>query len=136
MEEKLKEIMILEKEALDSLLKLLEEQFSLLIKKDVFALDAMVDKIKLCNKDVAEYEVKRRGILKNLSLKEVIENSSDKELKSIFHDIKFILNDLKIQKDSNDLLIKQNLSFTTKMLSHINPKRTPSTYNSYGKIKR
>lgn len=136
MEEKLKEIMILEKEALDSLLKLLEEQFSLLIKKDVFALDSMVDKIKLCNKDVAEYEVKRRGILKNLSLKEVIENSSDKELKSIFHDIKFILNDLKIQKDSNDLLIKQNLSFTTKMLSHINPKRTPSTYNSYGKIKR
>lgn len=136
MEEKLKEIMILEKEALDSLLKLLEEQFSLLIKKDVFALDSMVDKIKLCNKDVAEYEVKRRGILKNLSLKEVIENSSDEELKSIFHDIKFILNDLKIQKDSNDLLIKQNLSFTTKMLSHINPKRTPSTYNSYGKIKR
>ncbi|SFB47330.1 flagellar protein FlgN [Clostridium frigidicarnis] len=136
MEEKLKEIMILEKEALDSLLKLLEEQFSLLIKKDVFALDSMVDKIKLCNKDVAEYEVKRRGILKNLSLKEVIQNSSDKELKSIFNDIKFILNDLKIQKDSNDLLIKQNLSFTTKMLSHINPKRTPSTYNSYGKIKR
>lgn len=136
MEKELKDIMILEKEALDSLLKLLEEQFSLLIKKDIFALDAMVDKIKLCNKDVAEYEVKRRGILGNLSLKEVIENSSDKELKSIFSDITFILNDLKIQKDSNDLLIKQSLSFTNKMLSHINPKRTSPTYNSYGKIKR
>lgn len=135
MKNELKEIMILEKESLSCLLELLEEQFSLLIKKDVFALDSIVEKIKLCNKDIAQYEVKRRHILNNKSFKEVIETSDD-DIKTIFDDINNILHHLKIQKDSNELLLKQKISFTNKMLSYINPKRTSSTYNAYGKIRK
>ena len=67
----------------------------------------------------------------------------EKELKELlilldkqYRRIQNLLNEMILQKDRNDLLIKQPLSFTNKLLNLINPKRDIPTYNSYGSIKR
>jgi len=46
------------------------------------------------------------------------------------------INALVIQKETNELLIKQSLSYTNSMLAMISPKKEPVVYNGYGKIKR
>ena len=136
MKEALKKVLNEEEEGLKNLLKLLEEQYAFIIKKDVFKLEGMVDKIKLCNKNIAEIEVKRRGILGQLSMKDYINSSEDEELKNLYSNINNLIHELTIQKESNDLLIKQNLSFVNKMLAYINPERSAPTYNSYGKVRK
>ncbi|WP_027633894.1 flagellar protein FlgN [Clostridium hydrogeniformans] len=136
MKEALKKILNEEEEGLKQLLKLLEEQYNFIIKKDVFKLESMVDKIKLCNKNIAEIEVRRREVLGKLSMKDYINSSEDEELKNLYSNINSLIHNLTIQKDSNDLLIKQNLSFVNKMLAYINPERSAPTYNSYGKVRK
>ena len=99
-------------------------------------MESIVEDIKQKNKDVAEIEVSRRRLLGNQSIKEVILNSKDEELENEYRRIQNLLNEMILQKDTNDLLIKQQLSFTNKLLNLINPKRDIPTYNSYGSIKR
>ena len=99
-------------------------------------MESIVEDIKQKNKDVAEIEVSRRRLLGNQSIKEVILNSKDEELENGYRRIQNLLNEMILQKDTNDLLIKQQLSFTNKLLNLINPKRDIQTYNSYGSIKR
>lgn len=123
-----------EREALIELLKLLEEQYSLIVGNDVFALDAIVEKIQEKNKKVAEIEVKRRNILNGRSINAVSRES--KELEEEVQRINNLLYELTLQKDSNDILLKQSLAFTNKLLSYINPNRGNTTYNAYGKVKR
>lgn len=132
----LRDILYDEEKELKELLILLDKQYKLIIAKDIFGMESIVEDIKQKNKDVAEIEVRRRRLLGNQSIKEVILNSKDEELENEYRRIQNLLNEMILQKDTNDLLIKQQLSFTNKLLNLINPKRDIPTYNSYGSIKR
>lgn len=132
----LKDILCDEEKALKDLLSLIDKQYKLIIAKDIFGMESIVEDIKQKNKDVAEIEVGRRRLLGNQSIKEVISNSKDEELENGYRRIQNLLNEMILQKDTNDLLIKQQLSFTNKILNLINPKRDIPTYNSYGSIRR
>lgn len=136
MREELRDILEQEYHELKDLLKLLEEQHLGIMKNDVFGLDAIVEKIQLCNKEIAEVEVKRRKIVGDNSMRELISKINDDELDSKYRDIMRLLEELKLQKDTNEMLIKQGIAYSTKMLGYINPHRGVNTYNSYGKVKR
>ncbi len=75
----------------------------------------------------------RRNLIGDSSMKEFIANAKDKELKSIYKEVTNLLEEIKLQKDSNDMLIKQAISLTTNMLNILNPDRTPKTYGPYGR---
>lgn len=128
------EILYKEQNALINLLKLLDKQHKSLIEKDVFVLEGIVDEIRMANKVVAESEVERRKLIGNKSMKDIVLNSDNKELDSVYRNIKQILHGITVQKDTNDMLIKQGLSYTNKLLTIINPKRDVKTYNSYGRL--
>lgn len=134
--EELKKVLLLEEKEIRELLNILENQYKLLIKKDIFGLEAIVEEIQNRNKLVAESEVNRRRILGKNSLKEVVTNSKDEELDLIYRNIQKLLEEIVLQKETNDLFIKQQLTFTNRMLNIINPKREIPTYNSYGNMKR
>lgn len=136
MEKDLIRVIRFEEESLKGLLSLLDEQYKLIMNKDVFGLEGIVEKIQICNKEVAEFEVKRRKLLGNSSMKVVVSNSNNKDLDTAFRDIKKLLSEVKMQKDTNELLIKQQMSYTAQMLNIINPRREMKTYNSYGNLSR
>jgi flagellar biosynthesis/type III secretory pathway chaperone len=123
-----------ESEALKKLLQLLEEQHKLLLNNDIFGLEAIVDRIKECNKEVAEIEVERRQFVKGNSMKGLVESLNDNETDINYRNIKKLLSELELQKNTNDMLIKQGLGFSTRMLNLMNPNRNTKTYNSYGKL--
>lgn len=130
----LKTIMDDECKALSKLLDSLDKQYRLIMKNEVIELEAVVDEIKICNKNIAEFEVKRRELLEGKSLKEVVLSSGNEELENSFRETRKIVELLKLQKDNNDLLLKQQVSYTNKMLRILNPSRQAKTYNSYGRI--
>lgn len=132
----LKEILIVEGKRLEELLVLLDKQYKLILNKDVFNMEAITEEIQLKNKEVAEVEVQRRKFLGNTSIREYINNSNDSELDEVYRAMQRLLNEMILQKDTNELLIKQQLSFTNKLLNIMNPKKDAATYNSYGNIKR
>ena len=122
------------------LLQLLEEQHSYIVKNDVFNMEAMVEKIQLCNQQIANSELKRReitkGLLEGKTFGFLIEELKDEELENSLRNIRKLLEEVRLQKDTNELLIKQGLSFTNRMLIMLNPDRQAKTYNGYGKIGR
>lgn len=122
------------------LLELLEEQHEYIVKNDVFNMDAMVEKIQVCNQQVANFELKRReitrGLLEDKTFGQLIEDLTDDELDNTLRSLRKLLEEVRLQKDTNELLIKQGLSFTNKMLIMLNPDRQAKTYNGYGKIQR
>lgn len=130
------EVLKEEEKELNELLILLDKQYKLIIKKDIFGMEAVVEEIKLKNKTVAESEVNRRKVLGKESIKNIILTSKNEELENVYRNIQKLLNEMILQKDTNDLLIKQQLSFTNKLLNLINPKRDIPIYNSYGNIRR
>ena len=132
----LKEILIIEGKRLEELLVLLDKQYKLILNKDVFNMEAITEEIQLKNKEVAEAEVQRRKFLGNTSIREYVNNSKDSELDEVYRAMKRLLNELILQKDTNELLIKQQLAFTNKLLNIMNPKKDAATYNAYGNIKR
>lgn len=136
MREELKVIMKNEYEALSNLLYLMDKQYALIMKKDIFGLDKIIEEIQWCNKKVAETEVARRKLSQGKAMKDIINVSSDEELDNLYRSIVKILEEITLQKDTNELLIKQSLSYTNRMLSYINPNRNTVTYDSYGKFKR
>ena len=136
MDLRLNEILIKEELKLKELLELLDKQYQLILKKDVFALESLVEEMKIKNKEVAEVEVERRKLLGNNSIKEYILKSNNEDLDKSYRNINKLLNEMILQKDTNDLLIKQQLSFTNKLLNIMNPKKEASVYNSYGNIRR
>lgn len=125
-----------ELEALNELLNLLEKQFKLLMKKELFELESIVEEIKLSNKKIAEWEVERRKIVKTNSMSEYIDSLNEKKIDNLYREIKKVISSVKIQKDTNELLIKQSLSFNHQILNILNPKREIKTYNSYGSLRR
>lgn len=134
--DELKKVLLEELKELKDLLELLEKQHKLIVSKNIFGLEAIVEEIQVQNKRLAESEVNRRKVLGNKSIKEVVSNSKDEDLDSIYRKIGRILSEVVQQKDTNGLLIKQQLVFTNRLLTLINPKRDVPTYNSYGNIKR
>ena len=123
-----------ETEALKGLLVILEKQYKSIINKETFELDAIVDEIKLANREVAKQEVERRKLLNGKKVQDIINESGNKELDRVYREIKMVLESIKHQNETNDLLIKQQLVFTNRMLNIINPKREQGTYNSYGRL--
>ena len=123
-----------ETEALKGLLVILEKQYKSIINKETFELDAIVDEIKLANREVAKQEVERRKLLNGKKVQDIINESGNKELDRVYREIKMVLESIKHQNETNDLLIKQQLVFTNRMLNIINPKSQKGTYNSYGRL--
>lgn len=113
---------------------ILEKQYKSIINKETFELDAIVDEIKLANREVAKQEVERRKLLNGKKVQDIINESGNKELDRVYREIKMVLESIKHQNETNDLLIKQQLVFTNRMLNIINPKREKGTYNSYGRL--
>lgn len=134
--EKLKSIMLKEKDALEKLLSLLEEQHKLLLGNNVFELEGMVSKIQEANKVIAELEVERRKETAGKEMIEFVKESKNLELENIYRNIKRLLSELQLQKDTNEALIKQGLGFSTRILNILTPDRNTKTYNSYGKLRR
>lgn len=136
----LKIIMLGQIEAGKELLKILEEQHEYVVKNDVFKMEACVEKIQECNQKNASIELKRRELtkdaLKDKTFSKLIEELNDKELENIFRNIRKLLEEVKLQKDTNEMLIKQGLAYTNKMLVLLNPDRQAKTYNAYGKVGR
>ncbi|WP_259472634.1 flagellar protein FlgN [Clostridium estertheticum] len=136
MMQKLNDVIINETKALRVLLLELENQHKNIVTNDVFGMEACVNKIKEANKNIAHMEVLRRKITENKAMGPIIEVAKDPELENNFHKIKLLLQAVVLQKDTNELLIKQGLSFTNRMLNVLNPVRESKTYNGYGKVRR
>ena len=134
--EKLIKLMKEQEKHLVQLAELLDIQKNFIINKDVVGLEGIVDKINECSKKIAREEVARRNLLNNKSLKEVILNSDNEELKTTYMKISDTVRNVSDRKDTNELLLKQQLVFTNKMLNIMNPDKEIKTYNSYGSLKK
>lgn len=130
------ELMQNQNKELIELKELLETQYKMIMSKDVFGLEGLVDKINECGKRIAKEEVKRRNLIGNEGITEIVSTSDNEELKKSYNHIKTILNEVVFQKETNDMLLKQQIIFNNKMLALINPSREIKTYNSYGNLSR
>ncbi|WP_195962681.1 flagellar protein FlgN [Clostridium tyrobutyricum] len=131
----LKEIMSNEYKMLGDLYTALVDQNRYLIRRETFSLDKIVKVIEKNSKGVAKCEIERRKITGNRSMREIINQSEDEELKKLYKNIVELLEKVQFQKDTNEALIKQWLGFTTQMLRAINPGKQPTTYNALGRNK-
>lgn len=136
MNSELKLVIFEEKKALQHLLDALDEQYNLILKKDLIGLEKIKNEIELSAKNIASIEIKRRKIISEEDFKLFLENTEDQHIIDVYKEIKNILNGLEIQKNTNDTLIKQRLFFINKMISVIKPSKGIGTYNSYGKVGR
>lgn len=134
--EQLIELMIAQNEELKKLLELLETQYNMIMNKDVFGLEGLVDKMNDTSKAIAQEEVKRRNLIKENSIKQIVNESNNEELKQVFNSIQDTLKRINLQKETNEMLLKQEVVFNNRMLALINPNREIKTYNSYGNLKR
>ncbi|MGO5065123.1 flagellar protein FlgN [Clostridium sp. LCP25S3_F8] len=133
MEEKIKQSLKEEIVVLKELLSLLDDQHNFISFKKTFELDKIAVDIEEKCKELAQKEMARRNLVGESSMKEFIANSEDKELREIYKETTNVLDEIKLQKDSNDMLIRQSISLTTNMLNILNPDRTPKTYGPYGR---
>lgn len=136
MKEKLNEILVKEHESLNKLLSALDEQHSRIVKNDVFGMEAIVKEIEKENKAVAELEMERRKLTQGREISGIIQEFKDENLDRNYRNLKMLLQQLILQKDNNELLIRQRLSFTTQMLSILSPDRSVKTYNAYGRRRK
>ena len=132
----LNDVMIKEITAVKELLSALDKQLGYILKNDIFSLEKIVSDIQLINKKVAQIEMERRQITRGQSMRKIIYDLKDEETENNYRKMKILLQEVKVQNNSNNLLIKQNLSFTNRMLEVLNPNRQTKVYNSYGKFKR
>lgn len=121
--------------ALKELLSALEEQHKYIANNEIMNLATVAEKIEEANKGVARIEVERRKLLDGQSMKKIVEDSKDIDLETRYRNINKLLLELKVQKDTNELLIRQGLSFSNQMLNLLKPDRTAKTYNAYGRSK-
>lgn len=130
------QLIIQQNDMLKKLLDLLKEQYNVTIKKDVYGLEDIIGEIEECSKKIAELELQRRQLIGKEKLSEFIAKNANKELEQAYNNIKNTLDLVKTQKESNELLLRQKLSFNTRMLEIMNPRREIKTYNSYGSLKK
>lgn len=135
MNPELKVIIFDEKDKLKDLLKLLDEQYNLVINKELIKLDKIARDLDEAAKELARIEIRRRKIMgSDTSMKQTIENCDDTSIQEAYEDIKSTLKMIEIQKEANDILIKQKLFFTKKMINFIKPNKGVATYNSSGQV--
>lgn len=135
MSPELKIIIFEEKNILKKMLKQLEEQYDLVISKEVMKIDRIAKELDETAKELARMEIKRRKIMgSDASLKEAVELCEDENIKKAYEDIIKMLNMIEIQKEANSMLIKQRLFFTKKMINCIKPNKGIGTYNAYGQV--
>ena len=123
-------------EDLKELLMLLELQYKMIMDNDVFGLEGLVDKLGQCSKRIAQEEVERRKIIGSQSISRFIREMCNAELTQAYEDVKETLKKTSDQKKTNDILLKQQLLITNKMLAMMNPSREMKTYNSYGNLSK
>lgn len=136
MKEELSKIIEMETKALEELLKTLEEQHGYIVKNSIFKMEEVVAKLDRCNKEIAKWEMERRKLTQGEPMSKIVDRIGDPELDNRYRKIKRVLEALKLQKETNELLIRQGLGFTTQMLNILNPNKNSKTYNSYGKPRR
>lgn len=136
MNSELKVIIFEQKKILQSLLKLLDEQYNLVLNKDVIALGKIAEDIEEEGKKLATIEIKRRNIASEEEFNNFIKNTDDEHITNVYNEMKELLTNLQKQKDINNTLIKQRLFFTNKMINVIKPSKSVNTYNAYGKVGR
>ena len=134
--EELKIVIRKEMGAVEKQLELLDKQNSLIMKNDAIKLEMVAEEIKVANRDIAEFEVEKRKLLNGQNFKEVIFQSGDAELENLFREMRKKVDLLRLQNETNSMLIKQQLSYTNRMLMILNPNREAKIYNSYGNMKR
>lgn len=64
----------------------------------------------------------------------LIEESDDKNIKEAYEEIKQTIKMIEIQKESNDVILKQKLFFNKKMLNVLKPSQGIGTYNYSGQL--
>lgn len=77
---KLTQIIENEEIALRELLGLFEIQYKMIMEKDVFGLEGLVDKLNECNKKIAGEEVRRRQLIGKQSIKDILNTTNDEKL--------------------------------------------------------
>ena len=135
MKETLKAIMMEEINAVENLLKVLEDQHKHLFGKEPLLLEKDAELIKDASVEVAKVEKKRRNLFAGMGKKEMFE-MLDNEGREIYYKLDSTIHLCDLQRGTNDVLIKQNLMFTNKMLSFINPNREVNVYNGNGRLNR
>jgi len=131
----LKVVIFEEKNIIKNLLTLLDEQYNLIIDKDVIKMDKIAKELDESAKNLARIEIKRRNIMgSESSMKEVVDASDDEKIKQAYEEIQATLKMIEIQKEANEILIKQRLFFTQKMMNCIKPNKGIGTYNAYGQV--
>lgn len=136
MTSELKIILFEEKHLLQELLNLLDDQYKLILEKNLLKIQNVSNYLDNVGKKIASIELKRREFTKNKDFKELIYESKDEHLKETYESIKSLLNEIQKQKEVNEILIKQQLFFTSKMINAIKPSKNIGVYNSYGKVGR
>ena len=136
MNSELKVIIFEQKKILQNLLKLLDEQYNLVLNKDVIALGKIAEDIEEEGKKLATIEIERRNIASEEEFNNFIKNTDDEHITNVYNEMKELLTNLQKQKDINNTLIKQRLFFTNKMINVIKPSKSVNTYNAYGKVGR
>lgn len=126
----------MQNEDLSQLLVLLETQYTMIVKHDAFGLEALVDKLGQCSKKIAQEEVERRKLLGNQSIKKFVQQIANAELTEAYENIQKTLKKVTDQKETNDMLLKQQLLINNKMLCILNPDRQIKTYNAYGSLSK
>ncbi|WP_018589202.1 flagellar protein FlgN [Terrisporobacter glycolicus] len=135
MNSQLKVIIFEEKNIIKNLLTLLDEQYNFIIDKDVIKMDKIAKELDEVAKNLARIEIKRRNIMgSESSMKEVVEASNDEKIKQAYEEIQATLKMIEIQKEANEILIKQRLFFTKKMINCLKPNKGIGTYNAYGQV--
>lgn len=84
MNAELKLIVFEEKNILQELLELLDNQYKAIIDKEIILLENITIKIESIGKKLATIEIKRRNFIKDEDFKSIIENSEDDHIKSVY----------------------------------------------------
>lgn len=135
MNSQLKVIIFEEKNIIKNLLTLLDEQYNFIIDKDVIKMDKIAKELDEVAKNLARIEIKRRNIMgSESSMKEVVEASNDEKINQAYEEIQAALKMIEMQKEANEILIKQRLFFTKKMINCLKPNKGIGTYNAYGQV--
>ncbi|WP_125152124.1 flagellar protein FlgN [Clostridium rectalis] len=120
---------------LEKLLKCLERQHEYIAKNEVFKMEAVIKEIEDSNREIAKWEIKRRKLTNGEAMSKIVQVSKDENLEEQYMFMKKFVEELKLQKELNEMLIRQGLGYTTRMLKILNPDRTAKTYSSYGKMR-
>ena len=110
MNSELKVIIFEQKKILQNLLKLLDEQYNLVLNKDVIALGKIAEDIEEEGKKLATIEIKRRNIASEEEFNNFIKNTDDEHITNVYNEMKELLTNLQKQKDINNTLIKHLLN--------------------------